>query len=295
MTSHRRPMRIIAFGSIALLVLGLSAAAASPPVSPAPGISLAPGISPAPGASPAPSAAASYAPIARLTWQTLSTRPHDTTAWTEGLLLDGNGELYESTGLVGQSTIRQVDPMTGAVIRSVALPATLYGEGLARVDDHFIQLTWKDGLALVWDAATLTQTGSFSYTGEGWGLCYDGGRLVMSDGSSTLSFRDPQTFAVVGTVDVTAQGQPVDQLNELECVNGAVWANVWETPWIVRIDPATGVITGALDTTGIITPDPSVADAGAVLNGIAYDRVNDTFLLTGKRWPSMFEVRIGGG
>ena len=234
-----RSIRALTLGSAAVLCLGLSASGASP----------------SPAAVPA-SPAASYVPVERLTWQTVSSRPHDTTAWTEGLLFDGVGDLYESTGRVGQSTIRQVDATTGAVIRSAALPANLYGEGLALVDDHFIQLTWKDGEALIWDAATLTQTGSFRYTGEGWGLCSDGARLVMSDGSSTLTFRDPATFEVTGTVGVTAQGQPVDQLNELECVDGAVWANVWETPWIVRIDPASGAITGALDTTGIINPIP---------------------------------------
>ncbi len=271
-----RSIRAVALGSVAVLWLGLSALDASP--------------SSAPSASPVPS----YPRVERLTWQTVSTRPHDATAWTEGLLLDGAGGLYESTGLVGQSTIRQVDPMTGAIIRGVHLPVNLYGEGLALVGDRFVQLTWKDGEALVWDAATLNQVGSFRYTGEGWGLCYDGARLVMSDGSSTLTFRDPQTFEVTGTVGVTVEGQPVDQLNELECVDGSVWANVWETPWIVRIDAATGAVTGVLDTTGIITPDPSVADAGAVLNGIAHDPVADTYLLTGKRWPSMFEVRISG-
>jgi glutamine cyclotransferase len=290
MMSNRRSVRAIALGSVALVGLWLSAAAASP--------AAAPSAEPSSGVSPPvaslPSPVASYTPIERLTWQTVSVRPHDTTAWTEGLLLDGS-DLYESTGRVGESTIRQVDPMTGAIIRSAPLPDDLYGEGLALVDDHFIQLTWKDGEALIWDAATLTQTGSFHYAGEGWGLCYDGTRLVMSDGSSTLTFRDPQTFEIVGTVGVTAQGQPVDQLNELECADGSVWANIWETPYIARIDPASGAITGALDTTGIITPDPSVADAGAVLNGIAHDPVRDTFLLTGKRWPSMFEVRISGG
>jgi glutamine cyclotransferase len=209
--------------------------------------------------------------------------------------VDPTGALYESTGLVGQSTIRQVDPHTGTVIRSATLPGDDYGEGLALVDDRFIQLTWKDGLALVWDAATLTQTGSFSYTGEGWGLCNDGTRLVMSDGSSDLTFRDLATFSVIGAIGVTFQGQPVGQLNELECVEGSVWANVWETPYIVRIDPGSGAITGVLDTTGMITPDPSVADPGAVLNGIAYQPAAGTFLLTGKRWPSMFEVRITDG
>jgi len=275
-----RTLRVLAVGAAAVACLGLSASGASP----------LPSLSSAPSGSVAPS----YAPVPRLPWQVVSTSPHDTAAWTEGLLVDPIGDVYESTGLVGQSTIRQVDRSTGSVIRKADLPPTLYGEGLALVGDHFIQLTWKDGVALVWDAATLTQTGSFQYTGEGWGLCYDGARLVMSDGSPTLTFRDPATFEITGTLDVTVHGQPVYQLNELECVDGSVWANVWETPWIVRIDALTGAVTGALDTTGIITPDPSVTDAGAVLNGIAYDPAKGTFLLTGKRWPSMFEVRIGG-
>ncbi len=246
---------------------------------------------PAPGV---PSPAASYPPVEQLTWTVVSTAPHDRTAWTEGLLLDPTGQLYESTGMVGESTLRQVDRATGDVIRSVPLPGDLYGEGLAQVADRFIQLTWKDGVALVWDAATLTQAGTFDYAGEGWGLCDDGTRLVMSDGSPRLTFRDPSTFDVLGSVGVTVHGVPVERLNELECVDGSVWANVWETPWIVRIDPATGNITGVLDMTGLITPDPSLADRGAVLNGIAYDPDRDTFLVTGKRWPSMFEVRVSG-
>lgn len=232
------------------------------------------------------------APPVRLSWSVVSTVPHDTSAWTEGLMLDPAGELYESTGLVGQSTLRHIDRTTGAVLRSVPLPDSLYGEGLAQVGDRFIQLTWQDGIALEWDAATLTQTGAFSYTGEGWGLCYDGTRLVQSDGSANLTFRDPETFEVLGSQLVSFQGTPVDQLNELECVEGQVWANVWQTPYIVRIDAATGDITGVLDMSGLIEPDPSIADPGAVLNGIAYDPVSDTFLLTGKRWPTMFQVRI---
>ena len=203
--------------------------------------------------------------------------------------------LYESTGLVGQSTIRQVDRTTGAVIRSAALPSTLYGEGLALVDDHFIQLTWKDGEALVWDAATLTQTGSFRYTGEGWGLCYDGTRLVMSDGSSTLTFRDPVTFEVTGSVErhgAGAAGRPAQRAGVRR------WFGLGQ-----RLGDALDRAHRCRDGRGHRRPryhrphhpDPSVADPGAVLNGIAYDPVADTFLLTGKRWPSMFEVRISGG
>lgn len=248
--------------------------------------------SPAPSTAPASGVPASLAAPVRLSWQVVGTAPHDTAAWTEGLLLGPEGQLFESTGLVGQSTVRQVDRTTGEVDHQAALPDPLYGEGLAQVGDTLVQLTWKDGEAIVWDAATLTPTGSFHYTGEGWGLCFDGSRLVQSDGSSQLTLRDPTTFEVLGTVGVTAQGTPVDQLNELECVDGEVWANVWETPYIVRIDPTTGAVTGVLDMRGLIEPDPSLEDPGAVLNGIAHDPATDTFLITGKRWPTMFQVRI---
>jgi glutamine cyclotransferase len=241
-----------------------------------------------------PSASASPAPIARLEWEVVRRMAHDTTAWTEGLLYDETGRLYESTGINGQSQVRELDPDTGEVLRFVATPDDAYGEGLAIVGDEFIQLTWKEGQAYRFDRATLTPQGSFDYTGqgEGWGLCNDGARLVMSNGSDTLTFRDPATFAIIGTVAVTASGQPLDRLNELECVDGAVWANVWETPYIVRIDPATGLVTGVLDATGLLVPDPSLADRGAVLNGIAKVPGSDTFLLTGKRWPEAIEVRI---
>jgi glutaminyl-peptide cyclotransferase len=182
--------------------------------------------------------------------------------------------------------------VTGEVLRAAEPPGTEYTEGLALVEDRLIQLTWKDGVAFVWDADTFAPIGQFEYEGEGWGLCYDGSRLVMSDGSDALTFRDPATFEVTGTVIVTEDGRPVIKLNELECVDGSVWANVWETDRIVRIDPATGDVTGGLDATGLITPDPSLVDPGAVLNGIAYDERTGTFLLTGKLWPSMFEVRL---
>jgi glutamine cyclotransferase len=168
----------------------------------------------------------------------------------------------------------------------------VYGEGLAVAGDHLLQLTWKDGVALAWDPDTFELLGSHPYSGEGWGLCSDGRRLVMSDGSDTLTFRDPATFEVTGSVAVTVMDNPLVKINELECVDGEVWANVWETPYIVRIDPATGVVTGALDLTGLADPDPSASDPGAVLNGIAYDPSSDTFLVTGKLWPTMYELRV---
>jgi glutamine cyclotransferase len=239
----------------------------------------------------ATSPSASLSPVEVLTYDVVSRRPHDAGAWTEGLLLDPQGRLFESTGLEGRSSLREVDPQTGAVLRSAALEGALYGEGIALVGDRIVQLTWKDGRALVWDANTFARLGEHAYSGEGWGLCHDGSRLVQSDGSDVLTFRDPDTFATVGSVRVTLLGQPVIKLNELECVDGQVWANVWETPYIVRIDPGSGQVTGVLDATGILEPDPSATNNGAVLNGIAWDPVAGTFLLTGKLWPELIEVR----
>jgi glutaminyl-peptide cyclotransferase len=272
-------------GAVLLPSAGL---AASPPPLPSP--------SAAPAATVAPTA--SSAPIALLRWEVVSRRPHDTTAWTEGLVFDAAGRLFESTGINGRSQVRELDPATGEVLRSAPVPDDAYGEGLAIVgDDTLVQLTWKEGTAFTWDKDTFAPTGVLDYAGqgEGWGLCFDGTRLVMSNGSDRLTFRDPTTFAVTGDVAVTAHGQSVTMLNELECVDGKVWANVWQTPYIVRIDPATGVVDGVLDATGIIDPDPAAADpGGSVLNGIAKVPGTDTWLLTGKLWPELIEVRISG-
>jgi glutaminyl-peptide cyclotransferase len=229
-----------------------------------------------------------------LGWEKVASMPHDPEAWTQGLLIDAQGRLFESTGIVGRTSVRELDRMTGEVLRIASPTEDVYGEGLAMAGDRLLQITWRDGVALAWDPETLGLVGSFDYPGEGWGLCSDGTRLVMSDGTATLTFRDPATFEPTGSVVVTAAGQPVVKLNELECVDGDVWANVWETPYIVRIDPATGVVTGVLDMTGLAVPDPSATDPGAVLNGIAFDPARDTFLLTGKLWPTMYEVRISG-
>lgn len=230
--------------------------------------------------------------VVSLTFQVLSRRPHDDHAFTEGLVIGAGGDLFESTGLTGHSTLREVDPQSGDVLRSKRPPGRPFAEGLAVVGGRLIQLTYKEHKAFVWDATTFQLLGSHLYQGQGWGLCYDGIRLVMSNGSDTLRFRDPQTFAVIGSVQVRLQGKPVEMLNELECVNGKVWANVWRTKRILRIDPTTGDVTGILDASGIISPDPSASDPQAVLNGIAYDRATHTYLLTGKRWPQVIEVRI---
>ncbi len=219
----------------------------------------------------------------------VETLPHDTGAFTQGLEID-NGRLFESTGLVGRSSIREIDLGTGEIIRQQAVP-DVFAEGLTLLDDSAIQLTWQDGVAYRYNTDTFEVTNTYSYEGEGWGLCDFGAELVMSDGTPTLDFRDSTTFELLSSVDVTLSGAPVSMLNELECVDGTVWANIWQSSLIVQIDPATGDVIGVLNA-ATLTP-PSVADDNsAVLNGIAYDPADGTFLLTGKLWPSIFRVRI---
>lgn len=213
--------------------------------------------------------------------------PHDPQAFTQGLLFF-RGQLFESTGLYGSSTLRRVDLATGAVQQRVSLAATEFGEGLAQVGDRLIQLTWKSGAAHVYDVSSFELRNTFDYSGEGWGLCFDGQRLVMSDGSGSLFFRNPTTFEMTGSVAVTRDGVSLRQLNELECVNGWVYANVWQTKHIVKIDPATGNVVASILVDGLLTSDEA---AGAdVLNGIAYLPDNSRFYITGKLWPKLFEV-----
>ncbi|WP_433557015.1 glutaminyl-peptide cyclotransferase [Pseudonocardia xinjiangensis] len=220
--------------------------------------------------------------------EVLAELPHDPAAFTQGLELAG-GSLYEGTGLAGQSQLRELDPVTGAVRRSVPLPRQLFGEGITVVGDRIWQLTWRDHVVLEWDRNTFTLLREVPLTGEGWGLCHDGGRLVRSDGTNRLHFQDPTTFAETGSVAVTLDGQPVTQLNELECVDGQVYANVWQTDRIVRIDPGTGNVTAVIDASGLLTPEQrSHTD---VLNGIA-SLGNGEFLITGKLWPTTFRVRF---
>lgn len=225
----------------------------------------------------------------RLVPRVLSIRPHDPTAYTQGLLWH-EGSLYESTGLYGSSSLRRVDPETGVVLQEVELPPRYFAEGLALAGDRLIQITWQEGKAFVYDRETFERVGELGYTGEGWGLCQDGERLVMSDGSDRLTFRDPRTFEPVGSVRVTRAGRPVRYLNELECVDGSVYANVWQSEEILKIDLASGRVTAVVDASNLLLPQerPGLD----VLNGIAWNPETGTFFLTGKLWPKTFEVRF---
>lgn len=223
----------------------------------------------------------------RLTVEVLAVHPHDPNAFTQGLLWD-QGKLYESTGQYGSSTLRQVDPATGTVLAQYDLDPGLFGEGLALVDGRLVMLTWQAGLAVVFDRQGLLPVDEFTYSGEGWGLALDGSRLVMSDGSSRLAFRDPHSFEILSTVDVTLDGRPLAKLNELEVVDGRIYANVWQDDRIVAIDPASGKVAAVVDASALRR---SLLRPGVdVLNGIAYDPESKTFWLTGKLWPSMFQV-----
>lgn len=222
-------------------------------------------------------------------YHVVATFPHDTGAYTQGLVYVG-GTLYESTGQYGRSEVRTIDLSTGRVISSHALANDRFGEGLAMLGDTLYQLTWKSGIGYTYDAKTLAPLDSFTYAGEGWGLATDGQRLIMSDGTATLRFLDPATSAVVSEVTVRDKGAPLTQINELEWVHGALYANVYQSDWIVRIDPETGAVQQWIDLAGLLS---SSERAGTdVLNGIAYDDNSGHFLVTGKLWPTMFELEF---
>jgi glutamine cyclotransferase len=228
--------------------------------------------------------------IVRYSYEVVQAWPHDTAAFTEGLLFR-NGDLLESTGLNGQSTLRDVDLNTGRVLKEISVPAQYFGEGLTVIGSRAYQLTWTTGIGFIYDADTFQQEGQFAYTGEGWGLTTDGHWLILSDGTSRIRFLDPGTFKVVRTIDVTEAGRPVERLNELEWIKGEIFSNVWQTDEIMRIDPTTGKIRGVIDLSGLLPPEDRRPDTD-VLNGIAYDDTRDRLLVTGKRWPKIFEIRL---
>ena len=224
-------------------------------------------------------------------YQIVRSYPHDPQAFTQGLVyLDG--VLYEGTGMHGRSTIRKVKLETGEVLQVQKNEDRHFGEGIAIVGNELFQLTWQSGVGFVYDRTTFQRTRTFNYHGEGWGLTYDGTRLIMSDGSETgtLRFLDPKTLKETGRLQVRDGTRPVDDLNELEIVKGEIFANVWNTDRIARISPKTGQVTGWIDLSGLLTPaERALTD---VLNGIAYDAANDRLFVTGKEWPKLFEIRV---
>jgi len=264
-------------------------------------------------------------PAEALTVEVLNVYPHDSNAFTQGLLWH-EGRLYESTGQRGESTLREVDLTTGEVIRSIGVHRYLhelldrdpirlqtsrdyFAEGLALVNGRLWQLTWTSGDGFIYDLETFERLETFHYQGQGWGLCYDGDRLYMSDSTQFLAIRDPQTFELIERLLVTVNGQPLQQqlLNELECVGDYVYANLWQTDFIAQIDKRNGAVVGLIDASGLLTEDDMLQLPGtrfdeetgeirrsnsAVLNGIAYNPESDTFYITGKDWPKLFEVRF---
>lgn len=229
------------------------------------------------------------APAPVFGYEVVRAYPHDAQAFTQGLLfLDGH--LYESTGLNGRSSVRKVRLETGAVLAKRTVDSRYFAEGLTHWGDRLLQLTWETGLGFVYDRASLAPRRTFRYSGEGWGLAQDGRRLILSDGTADLRFLDPESLIETGRVTVRDAGAPVTRLNELEVVEGAVYANVWLTDRIAIIDPETGRVTGWLDLSGL--GPAGAAGSDAVLNGIAWDAAGKRLFVTGKLWPQVFEIRI---
>lgn len=244
------------------------------------------------GISRRPGFAAWQAPAATLPTSghiVVNTYPHDRDAFTQGLQIV-DGVLYEGTGLNGRSSIRTVDLETGRVLQRRDLPQEYFGEGITVWRTEIVQLTYQSGVGFVYDRKTFAPLRSFKYRGEGWGLTHDDQSLIMSDGSEYLRFLDPVTFAERRRVRVTANGVALKNLNELEFVKGEVLANVWQTDYLARIDPASGHVTGYVDLRGLLSPRERASVD--VLNGIAYDASADRLFVTGKLWPKLFEIRI---
>lgn len=221
-------------------------------------------------------------------YRVIHTYPHDPDAFTQGFVY-ADGYLYEGTGMNGRSSVRKVELSTGRVLQQVNLPPAYFGEGIVLWKDKLIELTWRSKIGFVYDRATFKQLSSFTYGREGWGITQDGKRLIMSDGSSTLYFWDPETFKEVGHLDVTDQGGPVTELNELEYIHGEIYANVWQTDRIARISPSTGRVLAWINLAGLWSGSDH---AEKTLNGIAYDARQNRLFVTGKLWPNLFEIQM---
>ncbi|MEZ4730361.1 MAG: glutaminyl-peptide cyclotransferase [Caldilineaceae bacterium] len=228
--------------------------------------------------------------VAHYTYEIVNTFPHDPNAFTQGLVFD-EGVLYEGTGLYGRSSLRRVDLESGAVLTQVLLPDILFGEGITIVEDQIYQLTWREQTGLIYDKTTFALQQQFTYPTEGWGITFDGARLIVSDGTARLSFWDPDSLAELGSVEVHDETGPVVRLNELEYIQGEVFANIWQTDRIARIAPATGKVVGWIDLSGLL-PAADRTAATDVLNGIAYLAEDNRLFVTGKLWPKLFEIRL---
>lgn len=229
-------------------------------------------------------------PVAKYGYQILNIYPHDSNAFTQGLILV-DGKLLESTGQEGSSSLRIVEIATGKILKKVDVPSPYFAEGITVLNGKVYQLTWQHEEGFIYDAQTLEQNGKFDYLGEGWGLTTDGQSLILSDGSSQIKFLDPTNFRVTRTISVVEGSKPIDQLNELEFVQGDIYANVWHDNRIAVVDPKTGRLKAWIDLTGLM-PEGEQLSPEAVLNGIAYDQAKDSLYVTGKLWPRLFEIKI---
>lgn len=223
-------------------------------------------------------------------YEIVHTWPHDPDAFTQGLVFNG-GNFLESTGEAGHSSLRRVAPETGTVVQKVDVPRPYFAEGLTLLKGKIYQLTWQHQLGFTYDALTFEKTGEFKYTGEGWGLATDGQSLILSDGTNRIRFLDPDNFEVTKTIAVLDGHAAVEEINELEYVQGEIYANIWHADRIARIDPKTGKVVGWINLAGLL-PRGEVQDEEAVLNGIAYDEGSGRLFVTGKLWPKLFEIRV---
>lgn len=237
----------------------------------------------------APEGSQNAAPV--YSYRVINTYPHDANAFTQGLIFAEDGFLYEGTGLYGQSTLRKVELQTGNIIKLHRLPAQYFGEGITLWKDKLIQLTWQEHRGFVYDKESFQLVREFAYPTEGWGITHDGKRLIMSDGTAILYFLNPDTFQGIGQIEVKEQGTPVTRLNELEYINGEIYANVWLTDRIAVISPETGQVLRWIDLTGLLSSGDRSQPVD-VLNGIAYDAQRDRLFVTGKLWPKLFEIRV---
>ena len=230
--------------------------------------------------------------VATYGYEVVQVSPHDPKAYTQGLVFH-DGKLLESTGQVGRSSLRLVEIETGKVLQKVDVPAPYFAEGITLLKGKIYQLTWQHGVGFIYDAGSLEKRGEFNYQGEGWGLTNDGQSLVLSDGTPQLRFLDPENFQVQKTIKVSDGSEPQSRINELEFVQGEIFANIWHAERIARINPQTGMVVGWINLSGLLAPG-EVHDNEAVLNGIAYDETKGRLFVTGKLWPKLFEIRLIG-